>query len=75
MSTVPTTSEVPTLEELLLRIEQIKPILAGNVEGTEANRRVAQANIDALSQAGVFKVTVPHRFGGYEMTIREKLEV
>jgi 3-hydroxy-9,10-secoandrosta-1,3,5(10)-triene-9,17-dione monooxygenase len=23
----------------------------------------------------VFKVTVPRRFGGYQMTIREKLEV
>jgi 3-hydroxy-9,10-secoandrosta-1,3,5(10)-triene-9,17-dione monooxygenase len=38
-------------------------------------RRIAQANIDALTNAGAFKVTVPRRFGGYEMTIRETLEV
>jgi alkylation response protein AidB-like acyl-CoA dehydrogenase len=75
MSTAPTSLDVPTLEQLLLRIEETKPILTANVDETEANRRVAQANIDALTEAGAFKVTVPRRFGGYEMTIREKLEV
>lgn len=75
MTTAPTSLQVPTLEELLLRIEETKPILTANVEETEANRRIAQANIDALTDAGAFKVTVPRRFGGYEMTIREKLEV
>jgi alkylation response protein AidB-like acyl-CoA dehydrogenase len=75
MSTASTSRGVPTLEQLLARIEEIKPILTANVDETEANRRVAQANIDALTEAGVFKVTVPRRFGGYEMTIREKLEV
>jgi alkylation response protein AidB-like acyl-CoA dehydrogenase len=75
MTTAPTSLPVPTLEELLLRIEQTKPILTANVEETEANRRIAQANIDALTDAGAFKVAVPRRFGGYEMTIRETLEV
>jgi 3-hydroxy-9,10-secoandrosta-1,3,5(10)-triene-9,17-dione monooxygenase len=75
MTTAPTSLEVPTLEQLLLRIEAIKPILTSNTEETEANRRIAQANIDALTEAGAFKVTVPRRFGGYEVTIREKLEV
>ena len=75
MTTAQTALEVPTLQELLLRIEAIKPVLAANAQKTEDSRRVAQANIDALTEAGVFKVTVPRRFGGYEMTIREKLEV
>ncbi|HEX4010116.1 MAG TPA: acyl-CoA dehydrogenase family protein [Solirubrobacteraceae bacterium] len=75
MTTAPTSPEVPTLEQLLRRIEETKPILAANVDETEANRRIAQANIDALIDVGAFKVTIPRRFGGYEMTIREKLEV
>lgn len=29
----------------------------------------------ALAQAGAFKVTIPRRYGGYQMTIREQLEV
>ncbi|HEX3833347.1 MAG TPA: acyl-CoA dehydrogenase family protein [Solirubrobacteraceae bacterium] len=75
MTTAPASLQAPSLKELLLRIEETKPILTANVEETEANRRIAQANIDALTSAGAFKVTVPRRFGGYEMTIREKLEV
>jgi alkylation response protein AidB-like acyl-CoA dehydrogenase len=75
MTTAPTSLEVPSLEELLLRIEETKPTLAANVEQTEADRRIAQANIDALTDAGAFRVTIPRRFGGYEMTIRGKLEV
>jgi len=55
MTTAPTSLEVPTLEQLLLRIEAIKPILTSNTEETEANRRIAQANIDALTEAGAFK--------------------
>ena len=75
MTTAPTSLEVPSLEELLLRIEETKPTLAANVDQTEADRRIVQANIDALTDAGAFRVTIPRRFGGYEMTIREKLEV
>lgn len=36
---------------------------------------MAEENIDALTAAGAFKVTVPRRFGGFQMTVREKLEV
>src|SRR5262249_964298 len=50
-------------------------ILEGNRAKTEEDRRVAEENIEALREAGVFEVMVPRRFGGYEMTLREKLEV
>jgi alkylation response protein AidB-like acyl-CoA dehydrogenase len=75
MATIDTAQKVPTLEQLLERVDEIAPILERNAARTEADRRVAQENIDALAAAGVFKVTVPRRFGGYEMTVREKLEV
>lgn len=64
-------TEVPALRELLDRIEEIKPILVEDADETEAHRRVAQANIDALAAAGVFKVMVPGRYGGYETTIAD----
>ncbi len=73
--TTQTPVEVPTLDELLARIENLRPILEANVKTTNDDRRVAQANIDALTAAGAFKVTVPRRLGGYEMTMRAKLEV
>jgi alkylation response protein AidB-like acyl-CoA dehydrogenase len=75
MATIDSALQVPTLEQLLERVDEIAPILERNAARTEADRRVAQENIDALTEAGVFKVAVPRRFGGYEMTVREKLEV
>ncbi|HVO53834.1 MAG TPA: oxidoreductase [Solirubrobacterales bacterium] len=63
------------IAELLARIDEIRPILERNVNQTEADRRVAQENIDALASAGAFKATVSRRFGGYEMTPRENLEL
>ncbi len=68
-------TEVPTLEALLGRIDETRPVLERNVNQTEADRRVAQENIDALTRAGAFKTMTPRRFGGYEMTIREKMAV
>lgn len=67
--------ERATLPELLARIDETRPILERNIGQTEADRRVAQENIDALTAAGAFKVMTPRRFGGYQMTIRENLEV
>ena len=66
-------SRAPTLPELLGRIEEIRPMLERNAGQTEADRRVTEENIDALTAAGAFKVTVPRRFGGFQMTVREKL--
>jgi alkylation response protein AidB-like acyl-CoA dehydrogenase len=39
------------------------------------DRRIADESIDALVEAGLFKITVPRRFGGQEVDIRTKLEV
>ena len=59
MATTRTALESPSLEELLARIDaDVRPVLERNVSETEANRRVAQENIDALRAAGAFKVTV-----------------
>lgn len=75
MTTTRISQQVPTLSELLGRIDETRPILERNAAQTETDRRVAQENIEALTAAGAFRVTVPRRFGGYEMTVREKLEV
>ena len=59
--TTQTAGETATLAELLERIDATRPILERNVGETEADRRVAQENIDALAAAGAFKVTMPRR--------------
>ncbi|HEY3776263.1 MAG TPA: acyl-CoA dehydrogenase family protein [Solirubrobacteraceae bacterium] len=65
----------PSLSELLARIEAVAPTLAAHADETEEGRRLADASVRALAEAGAFKVTIPRRHGGYQMTIREQLEV
>ncbi|MHA5048127.1 acyl-CoA dehydrogenase family protein [Streptomyces sp. SD15] len=51
------------------------PLLRENAARTEADRKVAEENIAALSEAGLFRLTVPRRLGGHEADIRTFLEV
>lgn len=48
-------SRAPTLPELLGRIEEIRPVLERNAGQTEADRRVAEENIEALTAAGSWR--------------------
>lgn len=56
------------------RARALVPLLRENAERTEAQCRVAEENISALQEAGLFRMTVPRRFGGAEETIRAYLE-
>jgi 3-hydroxy-9,10-secoandrosta-1,3,5(10)-triene-9,17-dione monooxygenase len=56
------------------RASALVPLLRQNAERTEAQRRVAEENISALQEVGLFGLTVPQRFGGGEQTIRAYLE-
>jgi alkylation response protein AidB-like acyl-CoA dehydrogenase len=60
---------------LLERTRALLPLLAGNAARTEKGRRVADENISALSDAGVFRMTVSRRFGGYESTLDTQYDV
>ena len=62
-------------EELIRRATELQPLLAKNAAQTEADRRVPEENIEAIRDAGLFKLMVPRRLGGYETTIKTKMEV
>jgi 3-hydroxy-9,10-secoandrosta-1,3,5(10)-triene-9,17-dione monooxygenase len=62
-------------DELLERAAALRPVLERNAAKGEEERRIADESIDALVEAGLFKITVPRRFGGHEVDIRTKLEV
>jgi len=66
---------VPTTEELLARAAALKPLLAKNAAKGEADRRVVEESIRALTEAGLFRIAVPRRYGGYETSMRTMLEV
>jgi alkylation response protein AidB-like acyl-CoA dehydrogenase len=73
--TVETTTQAPGIEELLDRVAQIRPIIERNAPAADAERRIPEESIRALADAGLFKLTVPRRFGGYEVPIWTKMRV
>ena len=74
-TTSTSTLELPTDAELIARARELKPLLAANAAQGEADRRVVEESIQALTEAGLFKISVPKRYGGYETSLRTMLDV
>jgi len=68
-------SVIPTSEELVARVRELTPLLAGHSAEGERNRRVVEESITALSEAGIFRIAQPRRYGGYETSMRTMLDV
>lgn len=68
-------TEVPTREQLVAKVSGIAPVLRKHAAWSEENRRVHDESIEALADAGVFKMRTPTRYGGYESDTRTLLEV
>jgi 3-hydroxy-9,10-secoandrosta-1,3,5(10)-triene-9,17-dione monooxygenase len=68
-------SDASSTQELLERARALKPLLARNAAQAEDARRIPEENIAALDEAGLFKITKPKRFGGYEVPFETKLKV
>ncbi|MEN0134642.1 MAG: oxidoreductase [Rhodococcus sp. (in: high G+C Gram-positive bacteria)] len=66
---------VPSAEEILGRVRDLQPMLAKNSARGEADRRVVEESITALTDAGAFKIAQPRRYGGYETSMRTMLDV
>jgi alkylation response protein AidB-like acyl-CoA dehydrogenase len=65
----------PTLRELVTRAEALQPLLLKNAGESEKHRRACEENIEAVREAGLFRLMVPKRYGGFEGTLRSHLEV
>jgi 3-hydroxy-9,10-secoandrosta-1,3,5(10)-triene-9,17-dione monooxygenase len=66
---------IPTRIELVRRAAEIIPILQKHASWNEQHRRLHDETIEALEQAGVFKLRAPKRYGGYESDSRTLIEV
>lgn len=71
---MPTTS-VPTREVIVRTVAALVPRLRERAAWSEENRRLADDTIDALAEAGVFRLRTPVRYGGYEADTRTLVEV
>jgi alkylation response protein AidB-like acyl-CoA dehydrogenase len=57
-------------DEIMRRIAAISPALAANASASDEARRLDPANMRTMIDAGMFKIPVPARVGGYELTLR-----
>jgi alkylation response protein AidB-like acyl-CoA dehydrogenase len=71
----PVLTAVPDRNEIVERIRALHPLLEKNAAQGEAERRVVEESISALTEAGAFRIAVPRRYGGYETSMRTMLEV
>lgn len=62
-------------QELVARARALGPLLAKNALKSEEDRRAHEENINAISEAGLFRLMVPKRFGGHQGSIASHLEV
>ncbi|MDI1461462.1 acyl-CoA dehydrogenase family protein [Catellatospora sp. KI3] len=68
-------ASVPTREELVERAASLIPLLRRHGAWTEANRRLHEEVVEALADAGLLRLRVPARFGGYEADTQTLHEV
>jgi alkylation response protein AidB-like acyl-CoA dehydrogenase len=55
--------------EVLAAIEQIRPVIERQSKEAEANRRLSDAVVSALSNAGLLDLWVPREYGGREVDL------
>jgi alkylation response protein AidB-like acyl-CoA dehydrogenase len=70
-----TLTEVHGLAELVERAEHLRPLLRKNAAQGEQDRRVVEESIQALREAGLFKLLQPKRHGGYQTSMRALVDV
>ncbi|MFD4415865.1 acyl-CoA dehydrogenase family protein [Streptomyces sp. NPDC058476] len=64
-----------THEDLVARAAVLRPLLREHAAATETGRRVPDPVIDAIADAGLFKLATPRRYGGHQTSMRTMLDV
>jgi 3-hydroxy-9,10-secoandrosta-1,3,5(10)-triene-9,17-dione monooxygenase len=61
--------------ELVRRAREMIPLLQKHAIWQEQHRRLHEEAIEAMAKAGVFKLRVPKRYGGYESDVQTVVDV
>ena len=61
--------------EILQRIQDLSPLVARHQTEFDAERRLAQPVVDAMIGADLFRLWVPRRFGGSEVSPRAMIDI
>jgi alkylation response protein AidB-like acyl-CoA dehydrogenase len=68
-------TDVPAREQLVQRATELVPLLKKHAAWSEENRRIHEETIEALADAGIFRMRAPARYGGYESDTRTLVDV
>jgi alkylation response protein AidB-like acyl-CoA dehydrogenase len=60
------TDQRPSVDELVARAGEIRALVRGQAEQTEANRQVSTEAVTRMREAGLFRIMQPAIYGGYE---------
>lgn len=69
-----TVTDTSTRAEVVRRAAEMIPTLAEHAQWNEQHRRLHEASLEALQQAGIFRLRTPQRYGGYECDERTLIE-
>ncbi len=69
-----TITHIPTRAEVVRRASEIIPTLQAQANWNEQHRRLHEESLEALQQAGIFRLRTPQRYGGYECDTRTLVE-
>jgi alkylation response protein AidB-like acyl-CoA dehydrogenase len=68
-------TQAPPKEELVRRASELVPLLREKALWMDENRRIHDDVIDAITDAGILKMRVPLRYGGYESDMGTVVDV
>lgn len=69
------TVQAPSRPELVRRAADLVPQLRKKAPWAEENRRLHEETIEAMAEAGILKMRVPARYGGYECDMHTLVDV
>jgi alkylation response protein AidB-like acyl-CoA dehydrogenase len=68
-------TQAPSREALVARAAELAPLLRKNAQVAEEERRLPEDSLTAIAGAGLLKLRIPSRFGGYELDMRGLVDV
>ncbi|MFE5858784.1 acyl-CoA dehydrogenase family protein [Streptomyces sp. NPDC056500] len=60
--------------DLVERVRDLKPLIRSHAARAEQQRRVTVEVVEALTDAGILRMNVPHHYGGYQTSLRTQVD-
>ncbi|NGO09267.1 flavin-dependent monooxygenase [Streptomyces sp. HC44] len=74
LSSAPRPTAPPTDTGIVERVRAMRPLVREHALRTEQERRVTSEVVAALTEAGIYRMNVPRRYGGYQSRLRTQVD-